>query len=590
MKVYKVSPIVKYSPFFSLTYVSRLNFVCGEVVPINFNNKEVLAVVLEVLSLKDAKVEIRKGEFKTKKIEKEVDLWLENPAGKTFFKKVFPALLSFSKDFFVPVGELIYFIYGEKCEAFSSHSELKELSIYPDNLSQKVRQNKAHSASGVEILRKVITSQVDNLIIKDFNFDKYMNFQSPHISKLDLLFYLMQEKLLPGIKKVTFETDFLGVAEKNFLDSKITNTRLFGVVDCELSEKKQNAKKFLVRVDRDKNGEEEVISKEVIEIVRKRVGKYFFFVLSHGFADRIFCNDCKKTYDCEKCGTGFSLLSDEEGKSLFCKNCKNKKRLKEDQYVICKHCGSWKVFPLGVGGQKVSDFLKSNLPSVTAKSCCDSMNLVDESEKKFSVKKITEQVNNFIDHENEKSILIGSVRTLKVLKSLLENREVKVDTTFVVSTGPLVKGDLFDSDEKFIKLLSELESVTKEMYLFKRQGDEIALENFKNKENFTEEEGKIRAKLGLPPFSKVLTLIFVGRNKKFVDKFISQNFEKFKPAGEIKKGIKFVYYWFIPLPGRGQTAGGRGKGIEQYVDVLRSFGDVVVANSVIEQSILGRNS
>jgi hypothetical protein len=80
MKVYKVSPIVKYSPFFSLTYVSRLNFVCGEVVPINFNNKEVLAVVLEVLSLKDAKVEIRKGEFKTKKIEKEVEeKYMKNP-------------------------------------------------------------------------------------------------------------------------------------------------------------------------------------------------------------------------------------------------------------------------------------------------------------------------------------------------------------------------------------------------------------------------------------------------------------------------------------------------------------------------------
>ena len=68
MKVYKISPILKYSPFFELTYVSKLDFEIGNILEIDFNKRKIFGIVIEVFNLKDAKVEIRKSDFFTKKI------------------------------------------------------------------------------------------------------------------------------------------------------------------------------------------------------------------------------------------------------------------------------------------------------------------------------------------------------------------------------------------------------------------------------------------------------------------------------------------------------------------------------------------
>ncbi len=277
--------------------------------------------------------------------------------------------------------------------------------------------------------------------------------------------------------------------------------------------------------------------------------------MSHGYADRIFCNDCKKSYDCENCAGAYSILNTEEGRFLFCKNCKHKKVLQEDQYLICKHCGSWRIFPFGIGGQKVKEFLEKE-----KQENIESIILVDESEKKLSVKKISDSVKNFLESEDQ-NILIGSLRTLKVLKGCW------VDKSFIISTGPLVRGKYFDSDEKLLKLISEIENISKEVYINKREGDEISLENYKDKEKFVEEEIKFRKSAGLPPEKKVLSLITNYRNKRAVDKL--------NPDGEIKKGQSIVFYWFIKNSGEGK----------EKTEILRQFGDVVVANSIIEQSI-----
>jgi primosomal protein N' len=309
--------------------------------------------------------------------------------------------------------------------------------------------------------------------------------------------------------------------------------------------------------------------------------------LSHGFADRIFCNDCKKSYDCENCGHPYSILNEEDGRFLYCKSCKNKKILKEDQYVICKHCGSWRVFPFGIGGQKVLDFLKRELPlpggGINPPAWQGEFLLIDESEKKLSAKKIKESVKNFLNGDT--NILIGSLRTLKVLKTILKlprhtatpSKEGElVDKTIVVSTGPLVRGKYFDSDEKLLKLISELESISKELYVNKHEGDEVSLENYKDKNKFIEEEIEFRKTTNLPPFYKVLTLIFSYKEKRIVDKFLSADLEKFKISGEIKKGNKFIYYWFISNDFE----------LIKFVEILRQFGDVFLANSIIEQSIM----
>jgi primosomal protein N' len=347
----------------------------------------------------------------------------------------------------------------------------------------------------------------------------------------------------------------------------VTEGKLFGKIKIEVKEKSEKAKKFLVKTGRDKNGEEEILAQEALAKISSSnspSAKTFIFVLSHGYADRIFCNDCKKSYDCENCEGAYSVLNEEEGRFLFCKNCKHKKILQDDQYLICKHCGSWRIFPFGIGGQKVKEFLE--------KEGVNNINLIDESQKKLSAKKIIEQVKDFI--QTPGGLLVGSLRTLKVLQHINE----KVDQSFVVSTGPIVRGKYFDSDEKLLKLISEIENISKEVYINKRDGDEISLENYKDKAKFIKEEIVFRKKHNLPPATKVLSLIFNYKNKRHVDKFVLQNISLFKPAGEIKKGRNFIYFWFV----------NRESEILQTREVLRQFGDVFLANTIVEQSVLGK--
>lgn len=569
MRVYKVSPIVKYSPFFKLTYVSKEDFSVGDIVLIDFNKREIFAVVLETYSLKDAKVEIRKADFQTKKIEKKLSETQENFLDKDLFK----VLKDFSDKFLISVGELVYFIYGEDLAANPDpRGSGENIEYFPDDLSLKAQKSKIDENifRGNKIFKEIIHNKYETLTIKDFNFDKYLEFQAPHISKLDLLFEILKVKEI--FKKIILETDFLGVVEQNFLDENLFKGKLFGKIKIEVNEKNNKAKKFLVKTGRDKNGEEEILAKEAVAKISSTTSpsaKTFIFVLSHGYADRIFCNDCKKAYDCENCGGAYSVLNEEEGRFLFCKNCKHKKILQDDQYLICKHCGSWRIFPFGIGGQKVKEFLETT-PDPSFKS--RGIQLIDESQKKLSAKKIIGEIKNFM--QSESGVLVGSLRTLHVLKGL----GATLDKSFIVSTGPIVRGKYFDSDEKLLKLISEIENISKEVYINKRDGDEISLENYKDKAKFIKEEIVFRKKHNLPPATKVLSLIFNFRNKRHVDKFILQDISLFKPAGEIKKGQNFIYYWFVK----------RESEILETREVLRQFGDVFLANTIIEQSVLGK--
>lgn len=492
MKVYKISPILKYSPFFELTYVSKFDFKAGEIVGIDFNNKKIFGVVLEKYDLKDAKVEIRKAGFQTKKIEERG----EN-GGAIFTPKQFKALCGFSKKYAIPLGEVIFFLFGD---------------------TVNMKKN---------VFEKIFTFEKDKIIVKDFSFEKYLLLTNPHIPRLELFFIWLSNFYANKKVNLILEANFFGTSELVFLES-------YDDFKTEIKESGYKAKKFLVKVEN-----EEIISQEVLDKIKDQ--KTFIFVLSTGYADRIYCNDCSKPYACEKCGHDYSLLAEESGNSLYCKSCKHKKELKKDQYVICKNCGGWRMFSFGIGNQKVLEFLQ---------------------EKNIEMK----------------NIKVGGI---KELNKYLKKGEV-FDTTIVASLGPLVKGKNFDSDEKLIRLLSNLENISREIYINKHVGDEISLDNFKNKEMFVKEELKLRKKLNLPPFTVVMSFIFNFKNKRLIDKFLNEDIEKYKISGQIVKGQKYIYYWFIPNTTEGKDT------IYSMAKVFRNYGEVIVGNSIVEKTILGR--
>lgn len=588
MRVYRVSPILEYSPFYKLTYFSKLDLQVGNICEIDLNNRAVLAIVIESLSLNDAKVEIRNGQFKTKKIENKLDDKLNSFLSFEQFLEI----QKFADFFLISVGEVVFSLFGDigavplnKGEGtLMSKTGLggvlhKELKIFPDILSKKTSKNVSIGIGDVglsgkevfsylEILRKNNTlNNLQQITIKDFSLEKYWSYKSPHISQIHLL--LLYLKIFNIEVRIFFETHFLGISENLFLESLKKSS-----FDFNLVESKSSGKKYLYkRVDK-----EQVLDTEILKKIKLK--KTFLFVLTSGYASRIYCKDCGESYKCEqvsnkfgKCESAYKILNDDEGRYLYCKECNFKKHLKDDQYLICKKCGGWGMFPYGEGGQKLyqeilnQGYLKEEIL------------FVDESEKKLSDKKIIEKVNDFHLGKNKEKIILGSKRVLKVLQQLKLEDKQKLQTV-VLSLGPLVKGKYFDSDEKFMQLLSEIESVSSEIYIGKNEGDEFLLENFKNKDKYLQQEKTFREKYNLPPFNMVLSFKFKSKDKRNVDKYLSSLSFSELNKGEIYKNGDLVYFWVLSEKQISEN--------KIALESLRNFGQIVIANFVYQNFISKR--
>lgn len=528
MKVYRVSPIWQHSPqnmFSLLTYFSKLDFEIGNICEVDFNKRKILSVVVEVLNLNDAKIEIRKGNFTTKKIEKNLDKNVE----EFFNKRQFNLLKDFSEKFNLPVGEVVFALNilnqdMQDLQEFKKNKIPKILEIFPDNLSVKINGGIANKQifKILEILRR--NNKLKNLqeiIVNDFDYEKYIQYQEPYINQIELLIlYLNIFELRPTL---AFKSTFFGVTEKLFLDD-LKEQNLFRIKN---QEEKSDAKKFIYKKPEKHLQDDKVLDEEILKIIKESNEKIFIFVLTSGYQSAIFCKDCKSGYECEKCGENFSILNEQETKQvddeevekfsryLFCKNCENKKLLKDDQYLICKKCGSWGLFPFGEGGQKIYEELSFSLGAGRG----EAVYFVDESKKKLSNKKLIEIVKEFLESKDKK-ILLGTKRVLRVLR-LLEAK--KYLTTVVVSMGPLGTGKSFDSDEKFIKLLSDLESVSNVIYIGKQEKEDNILERYRHKEKFVKEEAILRKIFGLPPFVQHGIIDSQFRNNKNVKKYSVQS-------------------------------------------------------------------
>jgi primosomal protein N' len=315
---------------------------------------------------------------------------------------------------------------------------------------------------------------------------------------------------------------------------------------------------------------------KTIKNANKNKEKTFIFVLAHGYQSAIFCKDCKSGYDCEKCGHNFSILNEQESPTnvdgeeamvhkryLYCKNCENKKLLKDDQYLICKKCGSWGLFPFGEGGQKVYEELGGGVDIL----------FIDESQKKLSDKKLILEVQNWLN-SREQNILIGTKRVLGVLKDEVKDHDGENKfQTIVVSLGPISSGKSFDADEKFIKLLSELESVSSKIYIGKQDKENNVLDRYKNKDKFVVEELNLRKQFNLPPFTSVISFSFDKRLRSVVDKYLKE----VQRTAEQLKNNKLIYHFILSYEEIQKN--------KYLFESLRQFGELVVSSTMYENFI-----
>jgi hypothetical protein len=303
----------------------------------------------------------------------------------------------------------------------------------------------------------------------------------------------------------------------------------------------------------------EVVPSEILEKIKASIsagGSVLVFVLNHGGAQRIYCNNCNTPYSCHICKNPYRLTVDEAGNYLYCKDCEKKRQLKDSQLLLCTHCGGFDFEEWGLGVVKVAEYLSKSLDTA--------IQIIDEEKKKVTDTKLVSMVN-----KDSAPVTVGTIRTLRA-------RVTGYDLIVALSVGDLASARVYQ-DEANYKLLRHLEAKASELCITRilprksdqESGKKSVLEFFEKYKDveFFQKQGKT---------TRIVTISFLSKDKKHALKLE----EIVKRVGEYTRGRASVFYYVLEDVDRDTATA--------LVLSARAFADVVVSNSVRDFVGLGK--
>jgi hypothetical protein len=507
-------------------YFSGASFERGEVVEVLFSNRKLQAVVLEKRSIKEARFDLRKANFKTQKILSE----------KALYKidlKILDRAIVLAEDQALAVGEVLeYLKINQTALTKNSKNIEQEAHVFADTLSLelfkfthklKTKQNTAFKPQ--EIIHKVFAGErFKNIVLHVNRLEAWTLPSRPHINQLPVLEYFLQLHSLDYTKE---SADDNQSPRKFFVDR---------ILREDISLKDKNIEK------------EKIVSQEVLQQIEESLRqrqKVFVFVFNHGYTLRIYCNDCGKHKTCNLCKSALQYVAEDEKNFLFCKSCNIKTVLKKDELLLCDGCGSYNFNNFGLGIGKVAEYIANKLESNVLS--------VDEREKRFSDKALINKVNN-----EDVQVVVGTLRALRASARVYKN-------LIVTSLGVLDVSDEFNIDQK-LRILSEISSHTEKIYIERF----LSTEEEKNKDNksyvFWQ---KYKNKELQTNTKKVITFVINQRLKKKILPLLSQ----VQVLRQYDKSIFTVYILEAPMD---------MDSLRALVVTLRPFGDLVFGERVLD--------
>ena len=133
-------------------------------------------------------------------------------------------------------------------------------------------------------------------------------------------------------------------------------------------------------------------SLEAIDKTLKENKQVLIFINRRGFAPMLQCNSCGWTAECSACES--NLVYHKERNRLICHRCESAYGKPE----LCPNCASGQIELLGLGTEKVEDYLARTFPDVNTIRIDQ-----DSTKKKNSMNEIYEQLNN-----SGPAILVGT--------------------------------------------------------------------------------------------------------------------------------------------------------------------------------------
>lgn len=241
----------------------------------------------------------------------------------------------------------------------------------------------------------------------------------------------------------------------------------------------------------------------------------FVYAVRRGFAPLTVCRDCGKTLACDRCDAPMVLHSQKQGdaeKRVF--SCNRCGRIR-DAKTVCDNCTSWRLEPLGLGIERVSDTLRKAFPTIPLFEIHGGVEDIDAKEKEIAD----------AWRASKNGILVGTERTLPHLA------RHKAHTAVVASIDSLVALPDFRIGEKIFSLLLDIRSsVIEKMFIqsrspehpvfgFVAQGDGAA---------FYRHEKALRESYGYPPFTVPVKISRTGP-RETITKELELLAEKVKP-------------------------------------------------------------
>lgn len=175
----------------------------------------------------------------------------------------------------------------------------------------------------------------------------------------------------------------VNIKEKNYTHLTLrtnpnnTNTPIIDVIDLK-KEKLQHG-----------------LSIAAINLIKKTLNKkeqILLFINRRGYSPCLMCSECGWFYRCERCEK--LMTYHKKSKKITCHHC-DKTFVYQAQ---CKHCNSEKLLPIGVGTQRLEDYLTTVFPNTPILRVDK-----DSTQKKDSLNTMLNQINT-----GEALILIGT--------------------------------------------------------------------------------------------------------------------------------------------------------------------------------------
>ena len=281
-----------------------------------------------------------------------------------------------------------------------------------------------------------------------------------------------------------------------------------------------------------------VLSPETIAAIEETsaVGeRTFVFAARRGIAAHTVCNDCGTVVTCAQCASPVVLHTSGAMRELLCHRCGHAR----DAHETCITCGSWNLTALGVGIERIEEYIRAAMPEIPVFVISS-----DATNTPAQARKVAEAF-----YETPGAILIGTERALGYITQ-------HVGCSIMSSIDSLLCVPDFSIVERLFGIIALLREHTERLVYIETSSPENAMLKHAQTGSLTEyarEELALRKKLHYPPYTRLIKITFTGNRATVIammQKFITAA-EGYRPrvfSGFMKKGAHLALHALIRIP------------------------------------------